>query len=245
MPQPSTLVRKVMAMDAFRLTSTLPKESIGAVITEPPPVVADEHNNPIDQGSWDWYGKLADETFRILRPGGASVFIGNGRSTSVWDIAASKAGLRWMGELTVLWDTDKPRNRLFGSLTSSVRWHIKPGGRHNFNPTIRRAVESNVIICKRIPSTERIHPHQKPVELTNFFVSLLTAETDIVFDPFCGSGSTLVSSAICGRQWIGNDVDNVFAERAYRRAIKAEVGDLPDMNDLYLWVNMKIVKVEG
>ena len=40
------------------------------------------------------------------------------------------------------------------------------------------------------------HPTQKPVQLLEKFVKLLTNENDVVFDPFCGSGTFPIEAAM-------------------------------------------------
>lgn len=54
---------------------------------------------------------------------------------------------------------------------------------------------------------ERVgYPTQKPVELLQRIISLCTDEGDMILDPFCGSGSTLVAAKYMMRQFIGIDV---------------------------------------
>ena len=54
---------------------------------------------------------------------------------------------------------------------------------------------------------ERVgYPTQKPVELLRRIISLCTDEGDLILDPFCGSGSTLVAAKYMMRQCIGIDV---------------------------------------
>jgi len=44
-------------------------------------------------------------------------------------------------------------------------------------------------------------------QLPRFFIKLLTKETDIVYDPFAGRGTTLIEAALLARNVIGNDVN--------------------------------------
>ncbi|KYK35082.1 MAG: hypothetical protein AYK19_11300 [Theionarchaea archaeon DG-70-1] len=48
-------------------------------------------------------------------------------------------------------------------------------------------------------------PTQKPLELLRRIILASTDEGDIVLDPVCGSGTTLVAAKALGRQWIGID----------------------------------------
>lgn len=50
------------------------------------------------------------------------------------------------------------------------------------------------------------YPTQKPLILLERIIKLLTDESDVVLDPFCGSGTTLVASKILNRKYIGVDI---------------------------------------
>ena len=53
---------------------------------------------------------------------------------------------------------------------------------------------------------ERVgYPTQKPILLLEKIIQIATDEGDIVLDPFCGSGTTLVASELLNRKYIGID----------------------------------------
>jgi len=62
-----------------------------------------------------------------------------------------------------------------------------------------------------------LHPTQKPIKLMNALIELTTKEGHIVLDPFCGSGSTLVSAYNLGRKFIGIELDKTYFETAKNR----------------------------
>lgn len=54
---------------------------------------------------------------------------------------------------------------------------------------------------------ERVgYPTQKPILLLERILLISTDEGDIVLDPFCGSGSTLVASQLLKRRYVGIDI---------------------------------------
>jgi site-specific DNA-methyltransferase (adenine-specific) len=61
------------------------------------------------------------------------------------------------------------------------------------------------------------HLAQKPVRLLMSLIELTTLEGQIVLDPFCGSGSTLVAAKALRRSYIGYDNDPVCVETARER----------------------------
>ena len=65
---------------------------------------------------------------------------------------------------------------------------------------------------------ERVgYPAQKPVLLMERIIELTTDEGDIVLDPFCGSGSTLVAATLMNRKSIGIDVSEDAVELSLER----------------------------
>ena len=50
------------------------------------------------------------------------------------------------------------------------------------------------------------YPTQKPVALLDRIIKASTNKGDVVFDPFCGCGTTIYSSVRNQRQWIGCDI---------------------------------------
>lgn len=56
------------------------------------------------------------------------------------------------------------------------------------------------------------YPTQKPLALLHRIIQCHTKKHDVVLDPFCGGGTTLIAAEQCDRQWIGID----FSQDAYR-----------------------------
>jgi site-specific DNA-methyltransferase (adenine-specific) len=61
------------------------------------------------------------------------------------------------------------------------------------------------------------YPTQKPLALIREFVTLFSNTDDLVLDPFCGSGTTLIAAAERGRRAIGIDISERALEIAAKR----------------------------
>lgn len=68
-----------------------------------------------------------------------------------------------------------------------------------------------------------LHPTQKPVRLMQALIELTSRTGQLVLDPFCGSGSTLVAAQNSGRDYLGFEADpryvKVASERLYGRLL--------------------------
>jgi site-specific DNA-methyltransferase (adenine-specific) len=58
--------------------------------------------------------------------------------------------------------------------------------------------------------SEKIHPTQKPIMLLQRLINLFTDPGDVVIDPCCGSGSSVIASAQCGRSGYGFEIKKNF-----------------------------------
>lgn len=70
---------------------------------------------------------------------------------------------------------------------------------------------------------ERVgYPTQKPILLLERLIFLVTSQDDLVIDPFCGSGTTLVAAELLGRRSIGVDT-SLEAVRLTRERLEEPV----------------------
>lgn len=61
------------------------------------------------------------------------------------------------------------------------------------------------------------HPSQKPIKLMEKLVSEYSKEGDLILDPFCGSGSTLLACKKLKRNYIGIEIEPKYCEIARQR----------------------------
>lgn len=232
----------VMRADSRNLRD-IPDSCVHLMVTSPPYNVGKEYDEDLDVDEYlDMLGAVFAETHRLLVGGGrACINVANvGRRPYIPYhalIIQSMLGCGFHMRGEVIWD----KGAGAGSSTAWGSW------RSASNPTLRDVHEYVLVFCKgrfgrdkrgrtdtigrdefleytksvwRFPP-ERAkkvgHPAPFPVELPRRCVQLYTFEGDVVFDPFCGSGSTGVAAAESGRRYLMVDSDGGYVETARRR----------------------------
>jgi site-specific DNA-methyltransferase (adenine-specific) len=76
---------------------------------------------------------------------------------------------------------------------------------------------NNVITCGMDKGEGGLHPTQKPVRLMRALIELTTVEGQLVLDPFCGSGTTLVAAQASERSYIGFEQDSEYCRISAER----------------------------
>lgn len=74
-------------------------------------------------------------------------------------------------------------------------------------------------------ASTRCHPAPFPLELAERIIRMFSFVGDTILDPFCGTGTTSVAAAACGRNSIGVEIDPEYFELAMKR-IRHETGRL-------------------
>jgi hypothetical protein len=83
--------------------------------------------------------------------------------------------------------------------------------------TIVHAVVPNTITYSGGLGKDKIHPTQKPTEILEYFIELLSNENDIVLDTFAGSGSTGIAAKNTNRKCILIERDSKMFEKMKER----------------------------
>ena len=67
------------------------------------------------------------------------------------------------------------------------------------------------------------YPTQKPLKLYERIINAASKPGDVVLDPFCGSGTTLIAAEKLGRHWVGMDMSNKLRELVASRLDYEEI----------------------
>lgn len=93
----------------------------------------------------------------------------------------------------------------------------KSGGGNVWYSSREMQDASDVWNVSRDPSKTYVHPTQKPVELPARAIRNHSKKGDVVFEPFSGSGSTMIACEQLDRVCYAMEIDPVYCEATIRR----------------------------
>lgn len=230
----------VYCVDCLSLLKTLKTDSIDLIATDPPYEINYEKLD-WDKKQLNW-STIAPEFYRVLKTSGNLIlFQGWSEVLNTREYFDNFFHLKnW-----IIYDRIKGRGAKtnFVSTREDILWYVKDNKKHSFNKissSIKKKTGgtigkkngnpyralSNVWsdISPIVPwSKERApHPTQKPLSLMERVINIYSNEGDLVLDPFCGSGTTLVAAKKLARNYLGVDINPEFCYISYKRLYNKE-----------------------
>lgn len=142
----------------------------------------------------------------------------------------------------IIWQKTNPSPNLacrcFTHSTETVIWARKQltetkKGKHTFNYVLMKEenggkqmkdvwefVEPEMYTSSVTPQSEKKdgkHPTQKPIGLLKRIIEASTNESDLILDPFNGSGTTGIACKLLNRKYIGMEQEEEYLELSKRR----------------------------
>ena len=163
---------------------------------------------------------LVYEFKRVLKYGGALYWHIDYRTTHIWRVIMAKvfgdkesfnSEIIWHNPLSQICPTISHRYGVNHStiLMFSKYSRYNNGGIHTLNCEYENNTHTKqrtVWMISGCKKNERVgYPTQKPIALYAKIIRASSNEGDVVLDPFCGSGTTLVAAHKLGRKYIGID----------------------------------------
>ena len=235
--------------DDILTTTAVPEDSVDLIITSPPYNVDIQYGVHDDKMGYADYleftGKWLKKCYQLAKPDGRFCLNipldkNKGGQQSVYaDITTLAKELGWKYHSTVIWNEQNiSRRTAWGSwLSASAPYVIAPvevivilykevwkkqGGSGQSDITRDEFLEwTNGVWSFSGESKKRIgHPAPFPVELPKRCIKLFSFVGDTVFDPFLGSGTTLIAAAQTNRKGIGIEINRSYCEIAQKRIIE-------------------------
>lgn len=228
--------------DALTVLAGLGDDSVDAVITDPPYnsggrtsaertgrtarskyTSADaEHqlaNFPgenRDQRSYGfWLSLLLTEAYRATVESGAALVFTDWRQLPTTTDALQAAGWTWRGIASWHKPVSRPQKGRLKQSCEYIVWGTKGAVDADRNPVYLPG-----LYTASQPRKGRVHITQKPVEVMQELVKICPPG-GTVLDPFAGSGSTGVAALREGRQFVGIELSDHYADIAEQRLQRA------------------------
>lgn len=226
--------------DCMQVLSDMPDKSVDLILTDPPynlglfmkkraTNLKAMRPNFFGAAGWDdldfdeWKESMDSmfaECARISHDGASMiVFMSIIKVETIIQIA-TKHGFYY--KTTGIWHklNPMPRNMNLHFINSTETWIYFTYKKHTGTFNNQGKAVHDFFETAVAPSGEKKygkHPTQKPVALLENFVTLLSNEGDVVFDPFMGAGSSGVAAIMHGRKFIGADLRADYCEISERR----------------------------
>lgn len=225
------------------------EEFIDIIITSPPYNVDIKYNSNDDKLSYEDYLKFSEKwltnCYKWSKPTARLLLnipldknkLGHQSVGADLTVIAKKVGWKYMS--TIIWNEGNiSRRTAWGSwLSASAPYVIAPvelivilykdswkkteGTKTSTITKDEFMAWTNGLWTFNGESKKRVgHPAPFPRELPRRCIKLFSYEDDVVFDPFVGSGTTLIEAECMNRIGIGVDIDKHYCELAYERLKK-------------------------
>ncbi|MCU7809049.1 MAG: DNA methylase, partial [Candidatus Thiodiazotropha sp. (ex Semelilucina semeliformis)] len=181
------------------------------VLTDPPYLVnyQDRSGRKIANDNNDtWVAPVFDELYRVLKDNSICITFCALPSIVSFMGAAQTSGFRSLGQL--IWPkryASSSYHLAFKHEQALVFAKGRPDKPDHALPTIQEWRYSG----------NELHPTQKHTDILIPLIEQYTELGDVILDPFCGSGSTLVAANQIHRHYIGMELSSNYIEAARQR----------------------------
>jgi DNA modification methylase len=209
--QLSVPANTVLHGDCISIMRSLPANSIDFILTDPPYLVRyqDREGRSIQNDSnSDWLVPAFSETYRVLKQDHFMISFYGWTQVDKFFHAWRSAGFRIVGHLVF--------RKQYASKSRFLKYqHEQAYLLAKGNPTLPENPVADVIDMPY--SGNKLHPTQKPVAALKPLIEAFTQKNDLVLDPFCGSGSSLLAAKILNRRYLGIELDPHYHAAANKR----------------------------
>jgi len=201
--------------DCTELMRDLERRSVDFILTDPPYITryrGRDGRTVANDDNARWLKPAFRQMHRVLKPGGFCISFYGWNKVDLFVDAWRDAGFRIVGHLIF--------RKRYASSARFLRYEHEQAyllAKGDVTPPSKPI--SDVI---DFPYTgNRLHPTQKPVEALTPLIEAFSKPGDLVLDPFCGSGSTLVAARELDRDFLGIELSREHHRTAGERLVGA------------------------
>jgi DNA modification methylase len=222
-------LNRIYQRDCIEGMRLLADDSVDLVVTDPPYGIDFRSNhrkkselksiNGISNDGTDnndFLSDVIDEIKRVLKPNSHVYWF------TRWDRAILQQPLldkNFTVKNSIIW---MKNNWSMGDLAGAYAGQYEniifaQKGRRKLNEVGGRKRHPDILQFNRVASNKLRHSHEKPEDLIEFLIRKSSDESDVVLDPFMGSGTTAVAAARLSRHYIGFETEPEYVRIANQR----------------------------
>ncbi len=238
-------INQVIQGDCLEVMKDIPSNSVDCILTDPPYNISklndqrdrSKLNSPImrrkkslnyDFGGWDnmerkefleFTDKWLIECCRVLKDGGTFISFFNKEDVSYLGWQTKPLGIRTRTIISWHKTNPVPSFRKVNYLSAcEFIWIGSKGDKSwTFNFGLQKEMHNFFETPNSSSYGKTKHPTEKPERLIEWLIKTHTNESDVVLDPFIGSGTTAIACINLKRNWIGIEKDEHYYEIARQR----------------------------
>ncbi len=163
-----------------------------------------------------WFNKVIDSVNEALVPGACFYIWNSHRNFGLMHDLLTEQNFKISSVITWAKESFAPGFGDYNEQTEFCLYGWKGGFRHSWYGPKN---ESTLWQIHRDRTCLYKHPTQKALELAERAIRNSSKSGDIVFDPFLGSGTTLIAAARLGRRCLGMEIEPKYCDIIVRRYI--------------------------
>ncbi len=197
--------------DCIEAMRTMASGTVDFILTDPPYVTRyrDRSGRSVaNDNNADWLAPAFAEMHRLLKPAAFCVSFYGWNKVHLFMDAWHAAGFRPVGHI-IFRKHYASKTGFLKSEHEAAYLLAKGDVQHPQNPV------GDVLDWHY--TGNHLHPTQKPVDALKPLIASFSKPGELVLDPFCGSGSTLIAARDLGRDYLGIELDKGHHATATRR----------------------------
>jgi adenine-specific DNA-methyltransferase len=201
----------VQRADCLTLLPTLPEACVDFVLTDPPYLARYTSRDGRSIAGDDndlWLTPAFEQIYRVLKPHRFCISFYGWPHADKFITAWRAAGFRIVGHL--VWPKRYASQKRFVRYQHEQAYLLAKG-----NPRTPATPIGDVLEWQY--TGNRYHPTQKPLCALKPLIRAFSRPRDVVLDPFCGSGSTLLAAKLLDRRYLGIELEQRYWQLAQQR----------------------------
>jgi len=207
----SAFLGQVICGDCVEVMRSMPSESVGLVVTDPPYLVnyrPRDGRRCMNDDNADWVAPAFREIYRVLKPDRICATFYGWPWIDRFMAARKDAGFRPVSHLT--WVKQHSSRVGYTAGRHEVGYLLAKG-----RPPRPAKPLSDILPWQY--TGNRFHPNEKPVCAIRPLIEAFSKSGDTVLDPFAGSGATGVAAAACRRLFVLIEKESRHCQAAQHR----------------------------